>query len=196
MELAGGGEKEEGGRIGTRTRNRATDTHFAMLRWTKISPGYEFVITDSGTRESAQPIQRTYPDRSAIVSRDISTARGAIWRRASRCGVAQRLVLCATRHQGPQPHATRWGERVLNVAHLGVLAFCRAREELVSCGDIHRFRPLLIPAEHVGEDHRVGVVVDRGHGCGRVVDRVEKSADRALSWIAARKRYISEQQDV
>ena len=56
------------------------------------------------------------------------------------------------------------------MAHLGVLAFCRAREELLSRGDIHRFRPLLIPAEHVGEDHGVGVMVDGGHGGGRVVD--------------------------
>lgn len=33
-------------------------THFPMLRWTKMSPGTEAVITDSGTRESEQPSQR------------------------------------------------------------------------------------------------------------------------------------------
>ena len=34
-------------------------THFAMLRSTKISPGIELVIKDSGTRESEQPNQST-----------------------------------------------------------------------------------------------------------------------------------------
>jgi hypothetical protein len=31
-----------------------------MFLWTKISPWLDPVITDSGTRESEQPIQRTY----------------------------------------------------------------------------------------------------------------------------------------
>jgi hypothetical protein len=35
-------------------------TYFAMFLCTKISPGLHAVITDSGTRESAQPIHRTY----------------------------------------------------------------------------------------------------------------------------------------
>ena len=42
-------EGEEGG----------VDAYFAMLRWTKMSPGLAAVTTDSGTRESAQPIQST-----------------------------------------------------------------------------------------------------------------------------------------
>lgn len=33
--------------------------YFAMFRWTKISPGLQAMMTLSGTRESAQPIQRT-----------------------------------------------------------------------------------------------------------------------------------------
>ena len=34
-------------------------THLAMLRWTKTSPGFAARTTDSGTRESAHPIQRS-----------------------------------------------------------------------------------------------------------------------------------------
>ncbi len=53
VELAGGkalslGKRESMLRI----------SHLAMLRWTKISPGVDAVRTDSGTRESAQPIHR------------------------------------------------------------------------------------------------------------------------------------------
>ena len=35
------------------------ETYLAMLRWTKTSPGRAPVMSDSGTRESAHPIQRT-----------------------------------------------------------------------------------------------------------------------------------------
>jgi hypothetical protein len=34
-------------------------TYLAMFLCTKISPGLDAVMTDSGTRESEQPIQRT-----------------------------------------------------------------------------------------------------------------------------------------
>ena len=47
------------GRLGE--RGNEAETHFAMLRCGKISPGFDFVITDSGTRESAQPFQSTCP---------------------------------------------------------------------------------------------------------------------------------------
>ena len=33
--------------------------YFAMLRWVKMTPGMHFSMTDSGTLESAQPIQST-----------------------------------------------------------------------------------------------------------------------------------------
>ena len=51
VELAGvGGKWQE--------TARGEGAYFAMLRCTKMSPGREAVMTDSGTRESAQPIQR------------------------------------------------------------------------------------------------------------------------------------------
>lgn len=43
-------------------------TYFAMLRVTKTSPGLQAMTTLSGTRESAQPIQRTWGRRSGLVS--------------------------------------------------------------------------------------------------------------------------------
>ena len=37
-----------------------------MLRWTKMSPGMEAVMTDSGTRESEQPIQSTCERQTGV----------------------------------------------------------------------------------------------------------------------------------
>jgi len=38
--------------------NEIVDAYLAMFLWTKMSPGLDAVMTDSGTRESEQPIQR------------------------------------------------------------------------------------------------------------------------------------------
>lgn len=48
--------------MGTRLdkTDMTTRPYFAIFRWTKISPGLEAVMTDSGTLESEQPIQRVY----------------------------------------------------------------------------------------------------------------------------------------
>ena len=43
-----------------RKRAEVIETHLATFRCTKISPGLAEVITDSGTRESEQPIHRIY----------------------------------------------------------------------------------------------------------------------------------------
>ena len=42
------------------TGRQRAGAYFAMFRCTNMSPGLEAVTTDSGTRESAQPIQRTW----------------------------------------------------------------------------------------------------------------------------------------
>ena len=39
-------------------RNARKETNLAMFLWTKISPGRAAVMTESGTRESAHPIQK------------------------------------------------------------------------------------------------------------------------------------------
>ena len=43
-------------------RKKCRVTYLAMFLWTKISPGLDPVITDSGTLESEQPIHNTYID--------------------------------------------------------------------------------------------------------------------------------------
>ncbi len=47
------------GRMRANAEFGGATAYFAMFRWTKMSPGREAVKTDSGTRESAQPIQST-----------------------------------------------------------------------------------------------------------------------------------------
>jgi hypothetical protein len=49
-------EVDYGQRIKT-GENKCRETYFAIFRWTKMSPGLE-PVTDSGTLESEQPIQR------------------------------------------------------------------------------------------------------------------------------------------
>lgn len=57
VELAGCGAQMRARARGEEKAGRGT--YFATLRCTKMSPGLTAVMTDSGTRESAQPIQRT-----------------------------------------------------------------------------------------------------------------------------------------
>ena len=74
----------------------------AMLRWTKISPGFDAVTTLSGTRESAQPIHRTCDAKKerggwsagALPARRMadSEQRGTGWG-----GTDERRVACAGR---------------------------------------------------------------------------------------------------
>lgn len=55
-------------------------------------------------------------------------------------------------------------------------------EEVVVCG-VHRFNPLLVPAEQICENHGVGSTVDGSHGDNRRVvigGQGETSADCGL----------------
>ena len=72
-------------------RTKCREPYFATFRWTKITPGLEPVITDSGALESEQPIHRVCEKKmfelrkiAVVEKEDEHEVFGGIWQSPER----------------------------------------------------------------------------------------------------------------